>query len=219
MDIDHLGPAVIDQLVDAGYVKHFSDLYTLKLEELAALERMAEKSAQNLLDAIEKSKTAGLARLLHGLGVRHVGQRGGTLLAHTFHSMKSLRAATLEDLESVMEIGKKIAESLIAFFSRKPNRDEVERLGKLGVVLEESGSVAGDLLQGKQFVLTGTLEEFSREQAKQKIAHQGGRVTSTVSQKTDYVVAGADPGSKLDKARKLGITILNEEEFQKLLAG
>jgi len=217
MDIDHLGPAVVDQLVDSGRVRHFSDLYTLTQEELAKLERLAEKSAQNLIDAIGKSKTAGLARALFALGVRHVGQRAASVLAQTFHSIDRLQKASFEDLESVMEIGPTIAESLRAFFDREANREELRRLKELGLALEEKRAKISDRLQGKQFVLTGTLEEFTRDQAKEKIMALGGRVTSSVSQKTDYVVAGADPGSKLDKAKKLGVQILNEEVFKALL--
>ncbi len=217
MDIDHLGPAVIDQLVEAGRVRHYSDLYKLQLEELEPLERMAKKSAENLLDAIQKSKSAGLARLLHGLGIRHVGQRGAALLAQRFQSMEKFSQATYEELEAIMEIGPRIAESVGAFFNQEANREEIERLTKLKLDLTETAAMQGDQLQGKQFVLTGTLANFSRDQAKQKISAQGGRVTSTVSQKTDYVIAGADPGSKIDKARKLGITVLSEEEFKKLV--
>ncbi len=217
MDIDHLGPAVLDQLVDSGRVKHFSDLYTLTEEELAGLERLAEKSAQNLIDALQKSKTAGLARVLHALGIRHVGQRAASLLAQTFHSIDRLQKTTFEDLESVMEIGPTIAESLRAFFDREANREEIRRLKQSGVALEEKQRKVGDRLEGKQFVLTGTMEEFTRDQAKEKIMALGGRVTSSVSQKTDYVVAGADPGSKFDKAKKLGVQVLNEEAFKTLL--
>jgi DNA ligase (NAD+) len=217
MDIDHLGPAVIDQLVDSGRVRHFSDLYTLTLEELAPLERLAEKSAQNLIDSIGKSKTAGLARLLHGLGIRHVGQRAATVLAETFHSLDALQNAAFEDLESVMEIGPIMAESIQTFFDRESNREEIRRLQKQGVVTVEDRRETGDRLLGKQFVLTGTLKDFSRDQAKEKILAQGGRVTSSVSKKTDYVVAGADPGSKRDKAEKLGVEIIDEEKFKRLL--
>ena len=180
---------------------------------------MAKKSAQNLLDAIEKSKSAGLARLLHGLGIRHVGQRGAALLAQRFQSMENFSNAPYEELEAIMEIGPRIAETVVVFFQQEANREEIKRLADLGLDLTETTTTQGDQLQGKQFVLTGTLENFSREQAKQKIADLGGRVTSTVSQKTDYVIAGADPGSKVDKARKLDITILSEEEFVKLVEG
>jgi len=218
MDIDHLGPAVIDQLVDSGRVKHFSDLYTLTQEELAPLDRMAEKSAQNLFSAIQKSKTAGLSRLLHGLGVRHVGQRAADVLAQTFHSMNTLQNASFEDLESVMEMGPIMAASLRAFFDQETNKEEILRLQKQGVVMVEERQETGDRLLAKQFVLTGTLKDFTRDEAKEKILAQGGRVTSSVSKKTDYVVAGADPGSKRDKAEKLGVQILSEDSFKTLLS-
>jgi DNA ligase (NAD+) len=218
MDIDHMGPAVIEQLVESDRVKNFSDLYTLKQDEVAGLERLAEKSAQNLIDAIEKSKKAGLARLLFGLGVRHVGQRAASILAKTFRSIKALRATPYEDMESVMEIGPVIAESLKSFLDQKANVKDIEKLSSMGVVVEEKGSTRKEgALKGKQFVLTGTLLEFSRDEAKDKIELLGGRVTSSVSTKTDYVLAGKDAGSKLAKAKKLEITVLEEKEFQKLI--
>jgi DNA ligase (NAD+) len=217
MDIDHLGPAVLDQLVDGGRVQHFSDLYTLTLEDLVGLERLAEKSAQNLIDSIDKSKSAGLTRLMHALGIRHVGQRAGSILAQNFHSMDALQKASFEDLEQVDEIGPIMAESLRAFFDQEDNQQEVRRLQELGVVFVEERKETSDRLQGKQFVLTGTLNDFSRDQAKEKILALGGRVTSSVSKKTDYVVAGADPGSKRNKAEKLGVEILDEEKFIGLL--
>ncbi len=217
MDIDHLGPAVIEQLTESGRVKTFSDLYTLKAEDLVPLERLAEKSAQNLLDAIEKSKTVGLARLLHALGIRHVGQRAAQVLAQTFRSIDTLQAATFEDLEEVMEIGPTMAESIREYFDEKKNRKEIERLKSLNVVMQEEGGAVGGKLSGKQFVLTGTLQNFSRDQAKQAIEAEGGRVTTSVSKKTDYVVAGADPGSKLEKAQKLAVEILDESQFKALI--
>jgi DNA ligase (NAD+) len=219
MDIDHLGPTVIDQLVESGRVKHFSDLFSLTPDDLIGLERLAEKSAQNLLDAIQKSKTAGLSRLLHGLGIRHVGQRAAAVLAGTFHSMETLQNASFEDLESVMEIGPIMVASLRAFFDREANQEEIRRLNELDVAMVDERKKAGDRLLGKQFVLTGTLKDFTRDQAKEKILAQGGRVTSSVSKKTDYVVAGEDPGSKRDKAEKLGVQILDEDQFKTLLAG
>lgn len=217
MDIDHLGPVVVDQLVDHAAVKTFSDLYSLTLDNLVRLERMAEKSAQNLLNAIEKSKKAGLARLIFALGVRHVGQRVATVLAQTFHSMDKLMNAGYEELEGVMEIGPVIAESLCAFFGQEGNREEIHKLAKKGVLTEDEQKEAGGLFQGIQFVLTGSLEGFSRDEARDRIQSLGGRVTSSISNKTNYVVVGADPGSKLEKARKLGIKILNEAEFKSLL--
>ena len=216
MDIDHLGPAVIEQLVESGRIKKFSDLYTLKQGELVGLERFAEKSAQNLIDAIEKSKTAGLARLLFGLGIRHVGQRAAFILARTFGSVKALRETPCEEIESIMEIGPVIAESLKNFFDQKTNLLDIEKLESMGISVEEQAdSPKEETLKGKQFVLTGTLSEFSRDEAKEQIETLGGRVTSSVSKKTDYLVAGKDAGSKLEKAKKLEVTIWDEKEFQK----
>jgi len=218
MDIDHMGPAVIDQLVESGRVKNFSDVYTLKQDEVAGLERLAEKSAQNLIDAIQKSKTAGLARLLFGLGVRHVGQRAASILAKAFRSINTLRETPFEEMETVMEIGPVIAESLKSFLDQKANLLDIEKLSSMGVVVEEKGEALKEgALTGKQFVLTGTLSEFSREEAKRKIESLGGRVTSSVSTKTDYIVAGNEAGSKLAKAKKLEITVLDEKAFQKLI--
>ena len=219
MDIDHMGPAVIDQLVESGRVENFSDLYTLKQEEVVGLERLAEKSAKNLIDAIRKSKSAGLARLLFGLGVRHVGQRAASILAETFRSIKVLKETSFEDMESVMEIGPVIAESLKSFLDQEANMQDIENLSNSGVVVEDPEAARKEVgvLAGKQFVLTGTLSEFSRDEAKKKIESLGGRVTSAVSTKTDYIVAGKDAGSKLTKAKKIKITVLDEKEFQKLI--
>ena len=219
MDIDHMGPAVIDQLVESGRVENFSDLYTLKQEEVVGLERLAEKSAKNLIDAIEKSKSAGLARLLFGLGVRHVGQRAASILAETFRSIKVLKETSFEDMESVMEIGPVIAESLKSFLDQEANMQDIENLSNSGVVLEDPEAARKEVgvLAGKQFVLTGTLSKFSRDEAKKKIESLGGRVTSAVSTKTDYIVVGKDAGSKLTKAKKIEITVLDEKEFKKLI--
>lgn len=219
MDVDHLGPAIVDQLVDKGMVKTFSDLYKLKLEDLVPLERMAEKSAQNLVDALEKSKTAGFDRLLFALGIRLVGQRAAAVLAQSYGSMDNLLKADAEELGEIMEIGPGIAQSLVDFFGEEINREEIRRLRELGIVMQEEVREISGKLKGKQFVLTGTLESLSRESAKEKIQAQGGRITTSVSKKTAYVVAGADPGSKLTKAEKLGVPVLNEEEFKKLLEG
>lgn len=219
MDIDHLGPAVIEQLVDSGRVKNFSDLYTLKTDEVASLERMADKSAQNLVSAIAKSKLAGLSRFLYALGVRHVGQRTAILLARKFRSLKILQETSYDELEKIDEIGPVIAESLKAFWDRETNRQEIERLLERDILMEEQGDVpeSGGLFEGQQFVLTGTLTRFTREEAKEKIQSLGGRVMSTISKKTDYVVAGSSVGSKLGKAQQLGIPVLDEEALQKLM--
>ena len=217
MDIDHFGPAAIEQLVDKGWVKNYSDLYKLDPQDVARLERMAEKSAQNLIESIEKSKSAGLARLLHALGIRHVGQRASMILARHFHSMSKLQNAQQEDLEFVMEIGGTVAESLTAFFQQTSNQEEIKRLAECGVEMTIKGENVGTALSGKQFVLTGSLETLTRDEAKEKIAALGGRVTSTVSKKTDYVVVGADPGSKVEKAKKLGIETVTEKKLKQML--
>ena len=217
MDIDHLGPSIIEQLVESGLVNNFSDLYKLDHRSLAKLERMADKSAKNLVEAIQKSKSVGLARLLHALGVRHVGQRAGVILARHFHSMLNLQNAKIEELQFVMEIGETVAKSLEAFFSLQSNNEEIVRLRELGVGMKVTGETVGDELLGKQFVLTGSLESFTRDEAKMKISALGGRVTSNVSNKTDYVVVGADPGSKADKARKLGVAIIGERTLNEML--
>lgn len=217
MDIDHLGAAIVDQLVEKKLVKVFSDLYKLKIEDLILLERLAEKSAKNLLDSIEKSKQAGFSRVLYAIGIRHVGQRAAAVLAQTFHSMEKLQEASVEDLASVMEIGPGIAQSVRDYLEQENNLEEIKRLAELGLSMSEQTRVVSQTLQGKQFVLTGALEDFSRDQAKDKIIALGGRVTSSVSSKTDYVIVGTDPGSKIDKARKLGVPLLNEAEFKKLV--
>jgi DNA ligase (NAD+) len=217
MDIDYLGPAVIEQLVDKGLVEKFSDIYKINITSLVKLERMAEKSAKNLVEAINKSKSAGLARLIYALGVRHVGQRTGIVLARHFHSMKNLKSAKIEELKFVMEIGEIVAKSLEEFFSHESNISEISCLNKLGLEMEVKGEVVGDELFGKQFVLTGSLEFFTRDEARNKISALGGRVTSNVSQKTDYVIVGLDPGSKADKAKKLGIDVINEQKFKEMI--
>lgn len=217
MDIDHLGTAIVDQLVDTGKVKSFYELYDLKLEDVSTLERMAEKSAKNLIGAIEKSKQAGLARLVFGLGIRHVGQRVAQVLAQTYGSMDALSKAPYEDLEAIDEIGPRIAESIREFFGEKHNKKELCKLKQHKLVMTQEQKAGGGNLSGKQFVLTGALESLTRDEAKRRIVEAGGRVTSSVSAKTDYVVAGTDPGSKLTKAQKLGVAILTEQEFQKLI--
>ncbi|MBT4127151.1 MAG: NAD-dependent DNA ligase LigA [Nitrospina sp.] len=217
MDIDHLGPSIIEQLIESQLVRNFSDLYKLDYLSLTKLERMAGKSAKNLVEAIEKSKSAGLARLLYALGVRHVGQRTGVVLSRHFHSMLNLQNAKSEEIQFVMEIGETVAKSLEAFFSLQSNTEEIAQLAKIGVQMEVKGEVVGDGLFGKQFVVTGSLEALTRDEAKKKISALGGRVTSNVSKKTDYVVVGSDPGSKADKARKMGIEIINEKKFKEML--
>ncbi len=218
MNIDGLGEKIVDQLVEKGIVKDFADLYALKLDDLEELERMAEKSAQNLLDEIVASKKNELSRLIYGLGIGFVGERTGQLLAEHFGSMEKIADASAEELMEVHEIGPKVAASVADFFSEKANRKLIERLREKGVRMKEDRRALTDnRLAGKSFVFTGTLERHSREEAGQLVASHGGKVISSVSKKTDYVVAGADPGSKLPKAQSVGVTILDEAAFEKLL--
>jgi DNA ligase (NAD+) len=220
MNIDGLGEKIVDQLVDKGLVKDFADLYELKLPEVAALERMAEKSAQNLLDEIAASKNNSLARLIYALGIRFVGERTGQLLADHFASLPKLAEASAEELEEVSEVGPKVAQSIADFFSEKANQDLIQRLKKEGLKVTEKRAAPEDTrFAGKTFVFTGALVRRSRDEGGAEVARHGGKVSGSVSKLTDYVVVGADPGSKYDKARSLGVTILNEDEFEDLLAG
>jgi DNA ligase (NAD+) len=216
LDIDGLGKKTIAQLVDEGLVKDLADLYTLRKEHLLELEGFAEKSATQLIEGLEKSKQAPLVRFLIGLGIRHVGAHIAKVLANHFGSFQAIQNASKENFQAIHEIGPEIAVSVESFFQENRNLAVFQHMQELGVRVQEikksAGSV-GQTLSGKTFVLTGTLEGMTREEAKQKIESLGGRVTSSVSKQTDYVVAGKDPGSKLDSAVKLGLTILNEEEF------
>jgi len=217
MNVDGLGDKIVDQLVDKGLVKDPADLYMLTLEDLVPLERMAEKSAQNLVDEIEASKKNGLARLIYALGMRFVGERTGQLLADHFRSLEEIAEADEEKLTEVHEVGPKVAASIAEFFSETANRKLVTKLEKAGVKMTgERRAPRGTKLAGKTFVFTGGLERQSREQAGELVVSLGGKVASSVSKKTDYVVVGSDPGSKYDQAKKLGVTILDEAGFEKL---
>jgi DNA ligase (NAD+) len=218
MDIDGLGDKIVDQLVDKGIVKDVADLYKLRLEQVANLERMGEKSAQNLLDEIAASKKHPLARLIYALGIRMVGERTGELLAAHFSSLDDLAAAKEDQLFNVGEVGPKVAAAIAEFFSEPINRQLIKKLEKVGVrPTEEKRVVRSQKFAGKSFVFTGTLERRSREEAGQLVMQHGGKISSSVSKKTDYVVVGADPGSKYDKAKDLGVPVLTESEFEKLL--
>jgi DNA ligase (NAD+) len=218
MDIDGLGDKLVDQLVDKDMVRDVADLYRLTHEQLANLERMADKSASNLLAEIENSKKAELARLIFALGIRFVGERTGQFLAEHFGSLDKLAKATEEQLYEVEEVGPRVAESILHFFREPRNLKVLEKLRKAGLQFEQKRvRKAEGNLAGKQLVLTGTLPNYSRDEATRLIEEAGGRVIGSVSKKTDYVVVGADPGSKLDKARALGVRTIDEEELLKLL--
>ena len=218
MNIDGLGDKIVDQLVDKGLVKDVADLYALKEDELAGLERMAEKSAQNLLEEIEASKKNSLARLIYALGIQFVGERTAQLLAEHFSSLEKLAEAKEEELEEVPEVGPKVAASIVEFFSEPANRQLIKKLRKAGVhPTAEKRVVKSQKLAGKSFVFTGSLANRSREEAGELVIQHGGKVSSSVSKKTDYVVVGTDPGSKYEKAKELGVTILTEGGFEKLL--
>jgi DNA ligase (NAD+) len=218
MDIDGLGEAVVEQLLDAGLISTYADLYILKKEDLIPLERMAEKSAGNLVSAIEASKEQPLDRVIYALGIRFVGKTVARDLANYFRSMDAMMNSDIEEMTSIESIGPKIAESVSRFFSNEKNRSLVESLRKAGLnfTMKEQ-ETASNVLEGNKFVLTGTLPSLSRKEASELIEKHGGKTASSVSSNTDYVLAGESAGSKLDKAQKLGIPVLSEEEFLSLI--
>ena len=218
MNIDGMGDALVNQLTERGLVKNVADIYRLTKDDLLSLERMGDKSAQNILEEIENSKRLPLERVIYGLGIRFVGERTAQFLAEHFGSMEALESAGVEELQNVNEVGPRIAESIVEFFSIAANRKLVEQLRDAALRLTGQKKQRGTKLAGKTFVLTGTLAHFTRDEAKKMIEDAGGKVTGSVSKKTDYVVAGADAGSKLDKAKELGVTVIDEKEMEKLAA-
>jgi DNA ligase (NAD+) len=216
MNIDGMGDALVTQLTEHGLVKDVADIYKLTKKDLLSLERFADKSAQNILDEIETSKKLPLERVIYGLGIRMVGERTGQFLAEHFGSMEELEKAGVEELQNVNEVGPRIAESIVEFFSIAANRKLVERLREAGLTLTGQKKQRGTKLAGKIFVLTGTLAHFTRDEAKMMFEDAGGKVTGSVSKKTDYVVAGSDAGSKLDKAKELGVEVIDEREMEGL---
>jgi DNA ligase (NAD+) len=216
MNIDGMGEALVNQLTDRGLVKNVADIYKLTKKDLLGLERMGDKSAQNILDEIENSKKLPLERVIYGLGIRFVGERTAQFLAEHFGSMEALAGASLEELQDVNEVGPRIAESIAEFFSIPANRELIKRLAQAKLKFEGQKKERGTKLAGKTFVLTGTLANYTRDQAKKMIEEAGGRVSGSVSKKTDYVVAGSDAGSKLDKAKELGVAVIDEKEMEKL---
>ena len=220
MDIEGLGDKLVEQIVDAGLVRTPADVYKLGLAKLAELERMADKSAANVVAAIEKSKETTLARFIYGLGIRNVGEVTGKDLARHFGTLDALMDASLEELQEAPDVGPIVAQSIASFFREAHNREVIEQLRAAGVRWKEGAppkKASAGPFTGKIVVLTGTLAAMSRDEAKDRIESLGGRVTGSVSKKTDYVVAGDEAGSKLDRARELGVAVLDEDEFLKLL--
>ena len=216
MNIDGMGEALVNQLTDRGLVKNVADIYKLTKQDLLSLERMGEKSAQNILREIEASKKLPLERVIYGLGIRFVGERTAQFLAEELGSMDAVMRASEEELQQVNEVGPRIAESIAEFFQEPRNRELVERLRQAGLTFTGSRKERGTKFAGKTFVLTGTLS-LPRDQVKKTIEAAGGRVSGSVSKKTDYVIAGTDAGSKLDKAKELGVTVIGEKDLADLI--
>ncbi len=218
MDIEGLGPALINQLVNNNIIKDFADLYYLKREDLLALERMAEKSSDNIIRAIESSKNRPLSSLIYALGIRHVGIYASRLLAEKLDNLFDLNKFSIEELVEIEGVGPIMAESILLFFQQKENKEIIKKLQRAGVNFSAEMKTSGEgILKGYQFVLTGTLRHLSRDDAKDLIEKSGGRVTSSVTKKTDFLLSGRDPGSKYQKAKDLNIEIITEEDFQRML--
>ena len=217
MDIDGLGPAIVEQLLDAGLIKNCADLYTLSYEDVVGLERFADKSAQNLIDAIEKSKEKGLDCVLFGLGIRLIGARAAQILAQKYGNLDNLLSASQDELSQIPDIGAKMAASLIHYFGEEKSLEIIEKLRNAGVRLDYESVQVGDKFEGKTFVLTGTLPTLKRNEAKAMIEANGGKVSGSVSKNTDFVVAGDEAGSKLDKANALGITVIDEAQLLQMI--
>ncbi|MBE7024964.1 MAG: NAD-dependent DNA ligase LigA [Ruminococcaceae bacterium] len=217
MDIEGLGPAMTEKLLQENKIHTFADLYTLSKEDIAGLDGLGEKSAENLLAAIDASKKKGLSSLLFGLGIRHVGKRAGTILAGHFGNIDALLAASKEELSAIHEIGGKMADSILAYFGDEKIQEILEKLRSVGVSMTEEKQESGTRFAEKTFVLTGTLPSLTRSDATAMIEAEGGRVSGSVSKKTDYVLFGAEAGSKLEKAQSLGITLIDEATFMEML--
>ncbi len=217
MDIDGLGPAIVEMLVDEGMIKDVADLYSVKVDELVKLDRFAEKSANNLVVSISASRERGLARVLYAMGIRNVGQKAAKVLAQHFGTMDALATATVEDLTDIRDVGAITAETIVEWFSIEKNRELLHRLAEVGVDLHEENHTIDDRFAGKTFVLTGTLSKYTRAEAGELIERFGGKVSGSVSKKTDFVLAGEDAGSKLHKATELGVKIISEDDFEKMI--
>ena len=218
MDIDGLGETIVKNMVSQNIIKSAHDIYNLKLEDISSMERMGDKSAENLINSIEKSKSRGLDKFIFALGIRHVGQKESKLIAKTFKSIDNLMIADEEDISQIDGIGDIIAKSIVSYFKIPQNIELIENLKNCGINMEFKDNVIDNKLIGKSFVLTGTLQKYIRTEASKLIESLGGTVTSSVSKKTSYVLAGSEPGSKVDKAKKLGVDIISEEEFENIIS-
>ena len=219
MDIDGFGPALIESLIDQGLLTNIADIYTLKVEDIASLDRMGEKSANNIINAIQRSKENSLDKLLNSFGIRHIGAKSAKLIAKKYHHIDEIMNVSFEELCEINEVGAIMAESLVKFFESSQTKDLIQKLKDLGLKMQSDLKENEDTrFEGMTFVLTGTLPTLSRNEASEIIENYGGKVSSSVSKKTTYVLAGEEAGSKLDKALSLGVKIISEEEFQKMIS-
>ena len=217
MDIAGLGPAVVQQLVESGLIRNVADLYRLNAPDVAQLERMGAKSAENLIHALEKSKSNDLSKLIYGLGIRQVGEKAGKVLASHFRTMDALMAATEEELTEISDVGAVTARCIVEYLGSSQSRDLIRRLKEAGVNMESTAKLVDDRFAGMTFVLTGTLTRFDRKTAQSMIEDRGGKAAGSVSKRTTYVVAGDAAGSKLKMAQELNVPGLSEDEFAKML--
>ena len=217
MDIEGLGPAVLEQLLDAGLIANIVDIYNIDYDKMVSLERTGEKSVENLKNAIEKSKENDLSRLIFAFGIRHIGAKAAKLMSERFLNIDAILNANIQDFESIDGFGHILAESAAEFFSLDNTRELVEKLRGFGVNMNSLKEVTDTRFAGKTFVLTGTLPTLTRNEASAIIESFGGKTSSSVSKKTDYVLAGEEAGSKLDKANKLGVKVISEEEFNQMI--
>ncbi|MEW5910250.1 MAG: helix-hairpin-helix domain-containing protein, partial [Thermodesulfobacteriota bacterium] len=216
-DIEGLGEKLIEQLVDKGYVRSYADLFVLTPDRLRLLDRMGDKSSENLIAAIEKSKTIKMSRFIYALGIRHVGENVAAILSRRFNTIDRLSRTSLEMLSSIEGVGPVIARSIRAFFDNPKNLDAIASMTANGVLIHPDHQEMEGVFFGKVLVLTGTLRSMSRSEAKQAILREGGKVGSSITRRTDYLITGESPGSKLGQAREFGIAVLDETEFLKRL--
>ncbi len=219
MDIDGLGPSIIEQMLDRGMIETAADLYYLKAEDIAVMDKLGDKSAQNLINALEKSKTNPLYRLINAFGIRHIGEKAAKILSARYKTLDALRLASVDELTDIADIGAKMAGSIVDFFSLEQTKEFIEKLEAAGVNCEDDSAetFVDNRFEGKTFVLTGTLGKYKRSEAGRIIESFGGKTSSSVSKKTDYVLAGSEAGSKLDKANSLGITVISETDFEEMI--